>query len=208
MNLVLSLVILGASLQVAQVSDNLWGLWPVAPQMRHRLEGQKVSDKTLMLDLWYEDFSATKTAQPTDQLFCRIAHILMYGRHVDRSKTTVAPLKTAFERYKAVDAIKLTFFSVLYNNKPRPPEWTKAAPQNQLRVVWDRDERIIPYLSYSISRGEWTTLSGILKTYPQLSFEDFQNKACAQVLKLAPNLRANFKEISRYWDSVRKGTAP
>ncbi len=207
----LSLLFLSASLQISVLPESLskaWGLWPTPSSFRHRLEGEKIEGKTLNLDLWYEDFSATKTGQPTDALFCRIAHILIYGRHLDRSKASLSPLKLAFEKLKEIDEVKLTFFSVHYDNEPHSPQWAKktdSSTPSQLRVVWERKERIIPYLSYSIRRGEWATVSGILKTYPQLTMEDFQNKACGQVLKLAPNLKANFKEISTYWENLRKG---
>ncbi len=192
--------------------QNAFGLFAVQSNLRHRFEGFEIKGKTLELNLWYEDSSVTKTGQPSDTLFCRIANILTMGRHKDPSSNTRLPLDVAFSEMPSIDEVRLNFFAVFYSNKALPPEWAtkpgvqSAGPQDaKLRVVWSREEKIVPYLSYSISRGEWKSLARLLTPQGHIATEDFQAKFCGNVLKIAPNLRANFKDIQLVLTGSRSG---
>lgn len=189
----------------------------VGPGLRHRLERLEVKDKILSIDLWYEDSSVTKTGEPTDTLFCKIAHTLIYGRHLDRSKKSTLPIEEAFSKLSEITAVKLNFFTVYMTNKPFSPIWDKkptqtsepsASKASQLRVVWAREETVIPYLSYQVTRGEWSTLSKLVKSKGQVNFEDFQDQLCGTVLKFSPGLRANYKEIQAALAKQRAGGTP
>lgn len=191
-------------IQSDPVPENIqkaFSLFAVQAPYRHRFEKFNLQNKRLEMDLWYEDASVTKRGEPTDALFCKISHILIYGRHKSRTANRSPALTSAFQEIPDMESAKLTFFSVFYTNKPQPA----GTNPSKLRVIWSREEQIIPYLTYSISRGEWKTLSTVLKNTPNPSFEDYQNKLCANVLKVAPNLKANFKAIQDYLAKTRGG---
>lgn len=185
----------------------------VSAGLRHRLERLEVKDKILNIDLWYEDSSVTKTGEPSDSLFCKIAHTLIYGRHLDRSKKSQLPIEEAFSKLSDITAVKLNFFTVYMTNKPFSPTWDKKPTESQtpsaskLRVVWAREETVIPYLSYQVTRGEWSTLNKLVKTKGQINFEDFQDQLCGSVLKFSPGLRANYKEIQAALAKQRSGSS-
>lgn len=166
------------------------------------------------MDLWYEDSSVTRTGKPTDSLFCRISHMMIFGRHRERSRSRTLPLDVAFSQLPEINDVKLTFFTVYFTNKPLPPEWapkpgivsSSSTPNGKLRVVWAREEKVIPYLTYTMSRGEWKTVANLVKTVENMGFEDYQDKLCPNVLKLAPSLKANFKAIESHLQSEKEGT--
>lgn len=208
------MVFLGTATYASPV-DEAFSLFSVNPAYRHRFEKAEIIDKVLEMNLWYEDASVTRSGQPTDNLFCRISHMLIYGRHKERSKSKTPALQTAFDQLSDITGAKLNFFTVFYTNKPLPPEWapkpgivsSTSNQQGKLRVVWAREEKVIPYLSYTVSRGEWKTLANLVKTHEPLNFEDYRDKLCPSVLKLAPNLKANFKAIESYIKSTKAGVS-
>ena len=192
--------------------------WTVKPPFRNRFEDFEVKTldgkKTLLINIWYETASVTKTGKPDSALFCRIVHTTIFGRHLDRSRSRGLPINLAFDLLTDLSAVRVNFFTQYLTNKPLPPEWaqkpiasaTKAVDDNaRLRVVWGREEKIINYLSYSIERGEWQTLRGLIKTSSNINHEDFANNLCPSVLKIAPNIRSNFTEIQNELTKARSG---
>ncbi len=182
--------------------EKIWGLSPVKPFLRHRFEGVFQSNlegrNGVDLRFWYEDSSVTKGSKPNSQIFCRIAHSLIFGRTRLRSKAQKLPIGTVFGSSKA-DYVRATFFAAIFRNRANaantdslPPSPTEPTP----RVRWTREELITPYLSYTITRSEWETLSKILKSVRDQSFESFRDSLCEPVLRLAPNLRANFEGLA------------
>jgi len=186
---------------VPESIQKAFSIFAVHPGLRNRFEKFEILNKGLEINLWYEDASVTKRGEPTDALFCRISHMLIFGRHKDRTANRALPLNLAFSSLPNIETAKLTFFAVYFTNKPQPA----TERPTKLRVVWSREEKIIPYLTYSISRGEWKTLGNLLKAYSNSSFEEYQDKLCPNVLKVAPNLRANFKDIQNYLATARGG---
>jgi len=170
--------------------QKLFAPFAIQKSLRNRFEGIEVKGKSLELKLWYEDSSVTKTGEPADEVICRAVHTLIYGRHRDRNQNRAWPLTEAFAAIPQAETASIQFFAVLYTNKPHPP--TNAS---QLRVMWEREEKIIPYLSYEISKSEWLSLSKLLKAYPALNHEEFQKKLCSDVVRRAPHVKANFKEL-------------
>jgi hypothetical protein len=201
----------------AEASDSLFKIFspsPVHSSYRHRFESAQVKDKKLELRLWYEDSSVTRTGQPTDEIFCKIAHTLIFGRHRSREGLKTFAIADAFKKQSSLQSIELAFFSVYYTNKPMPPEWDKK-PQvvkgdsgpaaSKLRVVWAREEKAMTYLTYSLSRGEWGTLAAILQGQETMNFDRFRDEACGRVLQIAPNLRANYRDVQIHLESQRSG---
>lgn len=204
-----------ASAEISETVKNAFGLFAIQPPLRHRFEGYEQKGTSLDLNLWYEDASVTKTGQPTDSVFCRIAHILTQGRHKDPTRQTRLPLDVVYSEMASLSEVRLNFFAVMYTNKPLPPEWAQkpgiqsSGPDDaKLRVVWTREEKVIPYLSYSISRDEWKSLASLLRPLGPMTFENFQSKACSDVLRIAPHLRANFKDIQLVLNQTRIGAPP
>jgi hypothetical protein len=190
----------------------------VKNQFRHRFEDLELKSidgkKTLLINVWYESSAVTKTGKPDTQVFCRIAHMAIFGRHLDRSRSKELPLALAFQKIADLDQVRINFFAQILTNKPLPPSWAQkpvatasqaSDPNAKLRVIWGREERLINYLSYAIQRGEWKTMSSLFKQSAQTNHENFENEFCPSVLKIAPNLRANFTEINKVLSESRSG---
>jgi len=190
----------------------------VKSQFRHRFEDLELKaidgKKTLVINVWYESSAVTKTGKPDTQLFCRIAHMAIFGRHLDRSRSKELPLAMAFQRIPDLDQVRINFFTQFLTNKPLPPSWAQkptatasqaADPNSKLRVIWGREEKVINYLSYSVQRGEWKTMASLFKQSTQVNHETFENEFCPSVLKIAPSLRANFTEINKFLSESRSG---
>lgn len=190
----------------------------VKQQFRHRFEDLEIKSidgkKTLLVNVWYESSAVTKTGKPDTQLFCRIAHMTIFGRHLDRSRSKELPLATAFRKIPDLEQVRVNFFTQFLTNKPLPPSWAQkpvatatqsSDPNAKLRVIWGREEKLINYLSYSVQRGEWKTISTLFKESTQTNHEDFENNFCPSVLKIAPNLRANFTEINKFLSDSKSG---
>jgi len=218
-------VLLCASSAIANSSEAIpaevksaFAPWTVKPPFRNRFEDFEIKSidgkKTLLVNVWYETASVTKTGKPDSALFCRIVHTTIFGRHLDRSRARGLPISLAFERIPDLSAVRVNFFTQYLTNKPLPPEWaqkpvasaTKAVDDTaRLRVIWGREEKILNYLSYSMERGEWQTLRGLIKPSSNTNHEDFANNLCPSVLKIAPNIRSNFTEIQNELIKARSG---
>lgn len=173
----------------------------VKDKLRHRFEGARLREAALELRVWFEDSSVTKGGAPSSSIFCRIAHSLIFGAYVLRSKNSTLPLEAAFSSRAELKSVTMTYFAVLYKNQPNLRlEGTRSSDQDAthspLRVTWEREEQIIPFLSLTISRAEWTTLSSRLKKYRDLNLTSFKESACESILRITPNLRANFSALT------------
>lgn len=182
--------------------ENQWGLFSLNPVLRHSLERASLNDGRLELRVWYEDTAITKGGTPGGTIFCRIAHSLIYGGYRLRSKQTSLPIDSAFNSSKALKSVSLTFFSVTYRNKPRGSSDVATlqdapSPRSEpLRVHWTREEAIVPYLTLTISRQEWASVSSIVKKSRPQNFKSFRDSLCEPVLRITPNLKANFLALT------------
>ena len=193
--------------------------WTVKQPFRHRFDQFEIKSfgdsKTLVINLWYETASVTKTGQPDTNLLCRIVHTAVFGRHLDRSRAKELPLALAFKKIPSLSEVKIQFFTQYLTNKPLPPEWaqkpsataTQSAEKSaRLRVIWGREEKIVNYLSYSIQKGEWQTVANLIRSSSNSNHEDFANNLCPSILKVAPNLKVNFTEVNDFLTESRGGS--
>lgn len=170
---------------------SFWGLSPLRPALQHRHEGLERKDsKHLEARVWYEDYSVRTATPSSKNLLCRFAYTFVYGRDRPRSKVTTPALERVFSALPDVQSVKLTFFTVTYTNKPFPPR-----ENSKLRVVWQREEKITPYLSASLTRKEWETLRARLRNYVDRDYETFKAEACDTTLSGFLNLRSDFKAL-------------
>jgi hypothetical protein len=184
--------------------ENYWALSSLHPERRHRLEGVRKKDKTLEVSIWYEDSVVTKNVIPDREIFCRFLHAFLYGKNTPRQARLEWPPAIAFRENPDVQEIEFSFFTVRHQNKPSSPFWEKkpqegpeASPHGgaQLRVVWTREERAIPFIRVKVSRAEWMSLSEILKSNPSLGFSAFNQNLCAAVHSFLPRLSSSFSDL-------------
>lgn len=199
------------SLEAAQVSlgqlEKRWGLSPLKESYQHKAEGlQLISEgksKRLEVRVWYEDPSVTQNRLPDRGLYCRLMHSFVYGRSVLRSKATELPPDLAFSSFPKLSEIRFIFFALKYSNQPTSPYWDKRPdpppasidPDAKLRVQWIRQEEIIPYLSLSVGRQEWNSVSSKLQGRPYYSYSEFVREVCEDLYRLLPNLRSNLAAL-------------
>lgn len=171
-----------------------WRLSPTKESLHHHLEGLEDKGKEWNLKIWYEDATVLKEQKASPDLLCKLAHTLIFGRHRLRQKSEV-PLKQAFASFSNLEAVTLTFFTVIYKNKPHPAP--KEPDPKTLRVIWRRNEIIVPYLALTITREEWKSMSQLLKNSENISLKAFHGSLCASVLQLTTTLRSNFLELKK-----------
>lgn len=187
--------------------ERIWGLSPLNSEFRHRLEGIKIKEmprskrERMEVATWYEDLTVTEASPPDQRLFCRFMHSFVFGRAVVRNKAGALPPTIAFDRFRNLGSIRFSYIAVIYNNKPSSPFWDKrpTAPRIQqgpegskLRVVWDREEKVIPYLSIDVNRNEWRKAAKYLAGRPYYNFDSFPDKVCGTLFKIMPRVRSNF----------------
>lgn len=203
-----------ASLQSLETS---WGLSSLQTTIQHPLEGLKLRDlkgsekKELEVSTWYEDLSITQASPPDQRLFCRFMHNFLYGRAKLRQSSSQMPPQTAFSEMKELEKIRFNYIAVLYRNKPYPPSWTNKPepppmaidPKAQLRVLWTREEKVIPYLSLEVTRNEWSNAMRYFAKKPYYSFSEFRNEACTEAYRLMPSVKSNFAGLS---DALQKNS--
>lgn len=203
----LAFLFLCSNLYAAGLEDleKYWGLNPVKNTYRHHLEGIRKKNKNLEVSVWYEDASITQNALPDRELFCRFLHSFAYGRNLPRANRKELPPSRAFRTNPEIEKINFYFFAVVYSNRPSSPYWdqhpaTAYQPSEnseaKLRVVWTREEQVIPYLSLSVSRQEWNAASEVLRTRPYYAFSDFNKEVCDSLFLLLPNFRSNFASLN------------
>lgn len=180
--------------------EDAWGLFSTNPHLRHRFEGitwsdSSVSQKHLIMRVWNPTSSVTmeeKDEHKEDHernLTCRIAHILVFGRHQLRTKNPLPPISYAFQELSELEDVTLIFYDTSLhavastNSSPTP---TSTEP----RVVWSRKEDVQPYLSYVITRSEWRSLQPTLNSLKTQNFEKFRDGICVTILQIAPNVKA------------------
>jgi len=156
----------------------------------------------LEVSTWYEDPSVSRAALPDSRLFCRFIHSFVFGRAKARSESINLPPTEAFKAFSQIEKIRFIFFTDIYSNQPSSPYWDKrpseGAPtdsDSKLRVVWTREEKLVPYLSLDVSRDEWRNVLETLQLNPKTSYGNFSDQLCANLYKLMPNLRSNFGDI-------------
>ena len=189
--------------------ESIWSLSPVKKSLRHKSEGLALKkDMTtgsnyLEVSTWYEDPSISEAALPDSRLFCRFMHSFAFGRAKARSEANSLPATEAFKALSQIDKIRFVFFADIYSNQPSSPYWdkrpsaagTETDPNSKLRVVWTREEKLVPYLSLEVSRDEWRNVLATLQLNPKTSYGNFSDQLCANLYKLMPNLRSNFGDI-------------
>jgi hypothetical protein len=192
----------------AAEQDFRWGMSSLKNSLRHPLEKATYSDGKLELRVWYEDSSVTKGGAPGGTIFCRIAHSLIYGAYQLRSKEITVPIEAAFSSNKELKSVTMSYFAVVYRNRPNTPSIEAnrllSNPHGvlPLRVVWTREEQVVPYLSYSISRQEWASLSAVIRNARAQNFQVFRDSLCESVVKISPNLKANFQALTPQADET------
>jgi hypothetical protein len=180
-----------------------WGTSPLQQKLRHPSEGAVIEGKKLIVKTRFENYSVLQQQIADRNLSCRFLHSFIYGRHRLRSSPTKLLPQMAFDRFKQIDQIEFQFFTSILYNEPTSPYWDKrpnlppSAPDAsaQLRVLWNRNEVIVPYLQLEITRQEWMTLAGLLESRPLYGFSEFNQEACDSVFRLVPQLRTNFQAV-------------
>lgn len=185
----------------AQSLEEVWGLSPVQKQLRHRLEKATKQGNTLHLNVWYEDYAIRHGQEPDSEIYCRLGHTLLFGKNRLR-ENALLPADASFSRDSSIQNIQLTFYSVFYRNLPLPPgeEINQGRePKNKLRVVWKRQEKVIPYLEVNMSKREWMNLKKVLKGRGNLNYRDFRSNLCAGILPVLPPIKSNFLSIQNFF---------
>lgn|GEM_PF-4258254 len=191
--------------------ETQWALSPVRAPLRHPLEGLKLEDiagtnkKELEVNTWYEDLSVTKDSPPDQRLFCRFMHSFLYGRDKVGSKARELPPSLAFSNIKNLEKIRFNFIAVVYHNRPTNPFWDKRPapppveqdPKAKLRVLWTREEEVVPYLSLEINRNQWNRVAAFLKGKPYYMYTKFRDSICSSVYKIFPNVHSNFAGLDQ-----------
>ncbi|MBN8555746.1 MAG: hypothetical protein J0L93_09905 [Deltaproteobacteria bacterium] len=169
-----------------------WGLSVVQKPLRHRFETAtfKPASKNLELKVWME--APAKFSGGTE-LFCNISYNLIFGRVRLQNKVQKVPLDAAFSELPKIDSVTLTYFLVDYVN--RPNRSSASAPSPKLRVMWSREERIIPYLTMTITRKEWEAIKPAMKLGVKTTFTHYMNQYCESVLKQSPEFYTDLSAL-------------
>lgn len=198
----------GADLQSL---ERRWGLSSLSERTQHPLEKIEIQNlpsgkgKKMRVTSWYEDRSVTNFEEPSNRLYCRFMHNFLFGRAQLRKEVRTFPIDLAFAADPQIQELEFQYFAVVYRNKPSSPYWDKVPnappagvdPEAQLRVLWTREENVVPYLSVSITREQWRSVSAVLRERPFYSASAFEREACDSMYRLIPRVKANFSELRK-----------
>lgn len=171
-----------------------WGLSSLHPDSQHRFEGAFLvkSDgvERLELRIWHEE----KSREATEAAACRLIHATLYGKNRLR-KDKRSLIVDAFSS-KSLSEIRGIFFRVdqkaiatsdeesRSTSKPQDPE-----PPSTPRVKWKRSEKIVPYLSWTLTRADFQRLESKFLRAQNPSFAEFLTSACGEISSLVPTLK-------------------
>lgn len=192
--------------------ERKWGITSLKPAQQHPLEkieilparkGQK--GRRIRVASWYEDRSITNFEEPGNALYCRFMHNFIYGRAHLREGVQQLPLDLAFSIDPSIQEVEFQYFALVMRNKPSSPYWDRVPnappkgvdPKAQLRVLWTREEKAIPYLSVQITRDQWRGVSQVLRDRPYYSYSAFEREACDSLFRLIPKVKASFQDLRR-----------
>lgn len=186
--------------------ENYWALSSLHKERRHPLEGVRKKGKILETSVWYEDSVVTKNIIPDQEIFCRFLHAFLYGKNTPRQSREELPPARAFRENSDIDEIDFSFFALLHQNKPSSPYWQQtpeeakksdASSPAQLRVIWTREERAVPFIRLKVNRSEWMSISEILKSKPTMGFTAFNKELCASIHPFLPRLSSSFADLDQ-----------
>lgn len=176
-----------------------WGISVVKKELRHRFEGAVEKRGVLELRLWKEDKSLRSGVPPSPTIYCELVHQLIYGKARQNKTVGKVPLRHFFASNPQADAVRLTYFIVSYRNLPEPPQQhdNLRPSKSKIRVIWKRQEQIIPYISYEMSKQEWGLISKFIQGNATIAKTEFVLKECPQVLNIAGRFQTDFESLKQ-----------